>query len=257
METMSWRRRSISIPREDRISALPDSLLCHLLSFLPTKDAAVTCILSKRWKPLWLSLLILDFDDQTFTDFVRFRSFVYSVICSRDITLPLLSFHLKCSGNHRYHHNHRNHHRDINYFVYFAVQLRRVKELNLDMFCSFKLPSYVLSCRSLVVLKLKRLTVNDLDLPCVVDLPLLKTLHLESVTFRRYRYLLKLLSGCPILEDLLTKDLRIHVDTHSWGPPSEREGKILPNVVTANICTTSHIDFDWLPNVQFLRAHVV
>ncbi|PNX93525.1 F-box/LRR-repeat protein [Trifolium pratense] len=51
---------SRSIPTEDRISSLPDPILHHILSFLPTKLAATTSILSKRWNPQWLSVPVLE-----------------------------------------------------------------------------------------------------------------------------------------------------------------------------------------------------
>ena len=59
----------------DRISNLPDSLLCHILSFLPTNEAVVTTILSSRWKPLWTLIPKLDLEDNSISDHT-----VYSVL---------------------------------------------------------------------------------------------------------------------------------------------------------------------------------
>ncbi|CAM0947575.1 unnamed protein product [Alopecurus aequalis] len=39
----------------DRIGALPDHLLHHLLSFLPVQAAVRTCVLARRWRHLWRS----------------------------------------------------------------------------------------------------------------------------------------------------------------------------------------------------------
>ncbi|KAF7088234.1 hypothetical protein CFC21_091364 [Triticum aestivum] len=37
----------------DRIGALPDHMLHHLLSFLPAQAAVRTCVLARRWRHLW------------------------------------------------------------------------------------------------------------------------------------------------------------------------------------------------------------
>ncbi|KAI7751684.1 hypothetical protein M8C21_026203 [Ambrosia artemisiifolia] len=47
----------------DRISRLPDDVICHILSFLPTKHAVATSILSSRWVNLWSFLTVIDLDD--------------------------------------------------------------------------------------------------------------------------------------------------------------------------------------------------
>jgi len=48
---------------EDRISKLPESLISCILSFLPTKDAVGTSVLSKTWVYRWTSITKLDIDD--------------------------------------------------------------------------------------------------------------------------------------------------------------------------------------------------
>ncbi|KAF8101920.1 hypothetical protein N665_0201s0223 [Sinapis alba] len=63
------------------------------------------------------------------------------------------------------------------------------------------LPSNLFTCKSLVILKLAGEIL--LDVPRMVSLPSLKTLKLESVTYFKDGTLQRLLSSCPILEDLV------------------------------------------------------
>ncbi|KAG5516786.1 hypothetical protein RHGRI_037510 [Rhododendron griersonianum] len=72
---------------DDLISALPESVLVHILSFLPVQDAIKTEALSKRWQFLWTYLPSLLFrqDDYLTTNEEGFVAFV-------DKTLPVFSF---------------------------------------------------------------------------------------------------------------------------------------------------------------------
>jgi hypothetical protein len=72
---------------EDMISTLPDAVICHILSFLLTKQSVATSVLSKRWTDLWRSVPVLDFRDVKLDGretYFRFNEFVYSVLLSRN-----------------------------------------------------------------------------------------------------------------------------------------------------------------------------
>ncbi|KAK8559528.1 hypothetical protein V6N13_016272 [Hibiscus sabdariffa] len=62
----------------DHISDLPDSVLCHVLSFLPTKMLVATGVLSKRWINLWTTVPALSFSSTEFPN--RFVDSVYKVL---------------------------------------------------------------------------------------------------------------------------------------------------------------------------------
>jgi hypothetical protein len=246
---MSRRLRLSIFSHKDRISFLPDPLLEHIISYLPTKDAVATSFLSKRWKSLWRSQLNLHFDDKTFQDPFTFRQFFHSVITKRDNTLPIHSFHLI---------SRHNYNTDFYNFVYSSAITRGVQNLSIDL-CSIRttLPTFVLSSKTLSVLKLKRLELIEIsydDDPCF-DLPSLKLLHLESVAFTYHKHMRKLLlSACPILEELKVKDLIVMKRANELR--ANRDGQIISNLVRANI-SGGNIAINWLHSVQHLRIKLV
>jgi hypothetical protein len=168
--TSSSRR---PIPTIDRISDLPDSILGHILSFLPTKQAATTSILSKRWKSVWLSVLSLNFDEEPFKNCSSFQNFVYLTISLlRDNSIN--SFTFKCSRGSNFNQ------RDYNQILKFAME-RGVESLEFDMSERsrvIKLPTNILNMKTLRVLKLSHIKMGDFD---QVDFPLVKTLHLNRI----------------------------------------------------------------------------
>jgi len=246
-----------SIPTEDRISFLHDSIISHILSFLPTKDSAATTILSKRWKPLWLSVLDLDFESQSFKDFETFSHVVSSVMLTREVTIPIRSFRFKCCSR-LYDIN------DINRFLNAALE-RRIENLELTMkfwprdHLKNKLSPSIFSCKTLTLLKLKSVNLNNL--PSQIDIPLLQTLHLDCVIFMCYEEISKFLLGCPVLEELQTTVVDVHVKvnpliTMKMIPPGGRI-KHLSKLARATIIGNLYIHFFLLLAVQILSFKLV
>ncbi|XP_058741517.1 probable FBD-associated F-box protein At1g32375 [Vicia villosa] len=189
----------------DIISTLPDDILCHILSFLETKQSAATSILSKRWSHLCLSVPTLCFDTNLHyqTECSKFNDFMNSVLLARDATLSIKSFHFKVAYGCLL----RCPITTITKWINFVIQ-RRVEYLYLHLSPSGSypgLPVNILTCKTLVVLKLSGFNVEK-GYSSIV-LPSLKTLHLEIIWFPKLRDILMFLSGCPILEELYTFDV--------------------------------------------------
>ncbi|KEH22193.1 F-box/RNI superfamily protein, putative [Medicago truncatula] len=237
-----------SIPNVDRISALPDSIICHILSFLPTQQSAATTILSKRWKPLWHSLLTLHFDDRNFTDFATFRHFVYSVMLTRQ---TIRSFHLKCGLSSRCDPH------DINRFVPVAVE-KGIESISLDFsFTDFHFQirldttfSSVFNCKNLVVLKLKKLLLNVVP---QFHFPRLKTLHFDSVypMGDDNEGFNTLVERCPVLQELETIDVRFRVPTDCVG--GEFKFHTLHNLTHMELVFASNWQTKWKWLVEVLE----
>ena len=98
-----------------------------------------------------------------------------------------------------------------------------------------------------MVLKLGGLIMNHVS-SSVVDLPSLKALHLRRVHFLELRWLLQILSACPLLEDLLIRSL--HVTNFS----SDEQLKRLPKLVRADISDSFiYIPLTGFYHVEFLQ----
>lgn len=137
----------------------------------------------------------LDFESQSFKDFETFCHVVYSVMLMREVTIPIRSFRFKCCSR-LY---------DINRFLNAALE-RRIENLELTMkfwprdHLKNKLSPSIFSCKTLTLLKLKSVNLNNL--PSQIDIPLLQTLHLECVMFMCYEEISKF----PVLEELQTNE---------------------------------------------------
>ncbi|XP_045831179.1 F-box/FBD/LRR-repeat protein At4g26340-like [Trifolium pratense] len=217
----------------DRISNLPDEILCYILSFLPTKLAFTTTILSKRWTSLFKLLTTLHFDDESFSK-QAFPCFVNTVML---FTQLIKTFHLNCNSIHR------------NSFNLWIKTAKLHPLENLELRSTFHDIGIIL-CPSififptLVVLKLTKLKVVH---NIFVDLPSLKTLHLIHVVFKNKDNFNKLLNECPILEDLQTYDV-YYIEEQGEGVRL----KTLPKLMRANI-DTYDVPIKAIYNVHFLK----
>ncbi|XP_023638785.1 putative F-box/FBD/LRR-repeat protein At3g59240 isoform X2 [Capsella rubella] len=189
---------------KDIISNLPEALICHILSFLPIRVAALTSLLSKRWRYLFAFVPNLDFDDSGCRphELARmiFMNFVDRVLVLQGNS-AIDRFSLKCNNDYNYPSR-------ISSWISNVIE-RGVSDLDLSgtNISDHSMHSSVFVSKSLVRLRIETLYCNVID----VFLPKIKTLHLDSVVFGDGdSCLVKLISGCHVLEELVMIDL-------NWG----------------------------------------
>ncbi|XP_056862458.1 F-box/FBD/LRR-repeat protein At5g18770-like [Raphanus sativus] len=185
---------------EDRISLLPEQLLCHILGFLTTEEAVWTSVLSSPWSHLWKSVPRLELDSSSFAsdrvcvdfidEFLAFQGKPYylrefKLTIDHDVFHSDVSLYEPCLGR-----------VDMRKMERYQVE-NRFEQLSVDNIAT---PPLTLSaCEALVCLKLHFVRLNEfvsLSLPC------LKTMYLEDVVMPSDAAAEALISSSPVLEVL-------------------------------------------------------
>ncbi|KAG7566424.1 F-box-like domain superfamily [Arabidopsis suecica] len=214
----------------DAISWLPDEVLGKILSLIPTKQAASTSLLAKKWRNVFRLVHNLDFDDSVLLqpeedkqvrDVIKecFRNFVDRTLALQCAS-PLNKFSLKC------HYDHDSELAHVFPWVCNALD-RGVLELgvsikprwdpiprsetgvwqlpvNIQTHGDVFLPHALFTSKTLVKLTLGTRVAFG-KLPPDLSLPALKSLFIDSIFFEYEDLCYVLLPGCPVLEELFVR----------------------------------------------------
>ncbi|CAA7055567.1 unnamed protein product [Microthlaspi erraticum] len=185
----------------DIISGLSEELLIKILSYLPTKVAVSTSLLSKQWEFIWMWLPKLEYNSKYYSE-----SECERLRCFLDRNLPLHRAPVLESFRIQFRHPHLKP-EDIKLWLLTVVS-RCIRELEVSYSYPLKelnvLPSSLYTCKLLVTLRLNGPIL--LDVPRMVCLPCLKKLRLHRVTYVNKGSLQRLLSNCPVLNDLSVEE---------------------------------------------------
>ncbi|KAJ4910030.1 hypothetical protein Rs2_04651 [Raphanus sativus] len=209
--------------RMDIISHLPDDLLLRILSSLSLKDVMATSLLSGRWRSLWKLVPKLNIGDTDLNN-VCVKWVSSSLAFSNPQVLKSLDFKL-FPGDFS---------RNMTIFYRFSSMVETavycgLRELRVEfLYTSLELPSIFYACGTLETLILCRLHL--VDVPPYGSLSSLKTLCLLSVKFSSDESVQKLLSICPVLEELVVR----------------RSGYSNVEIFTINVPSLTSLSIDYL-----------
>ncbi|KAK6134332.1 hypothetical protein DH2020_011793 [Rehmannia glutinosa] len=211
----STKRLKQNPPSVDRLSRLPDAVLCQILSFLPTKLSVATSILAKRWRFLWTHVPTLDFDGENHNIINR----VIMLHKVQGLTTFRLCYMDKCD--------------DYEFETWITTAIaRNVQNLDIGLNYQFMLPRCLFTCKTLVNLTL----FNCVGIPSsgAVSLPSLKKLHLYFVRYQVDEAIPHLLSGCPVLDELIIEGI-VDKDLLQDGVSKHISAEMLTSLIEADI----------------------
>ncbi|XP_021633632.1 putative F-box/FBD/LRR-repeat protein At3g49040 [Manihot esculenta] len=175
----------------DRLTELPESIIHHIISFLPLTDATKTTILSSKFRSLWYSFPFICFNESRQTGMHRlhkrskridiFLRYVHDFLRLREPNVALERFTFRVGLDSEFHE--KSDHR-IDSAIGYALE-NHVKELDLDVvgddphyISYYRLPSAVFSAKSIALLKLKGFLLEPQDL-------ILTSSFMEDLTIER------------------------------------------------------------------------
>ncbi|CAA7020168.1 unnamed protein product [Microthlaspi erraticum] len=176
----------------DRISELPDPLICQILSYPSVKDAVRTSVLSTRWRSLWLWVPNVVLYSRDFPDLHVFKSFGDRFFnCGMTSCIQKLQLSLFDNENE-------------SYLTSWIDAASKRKLRHLDVWCvpdyqTCEIPISVYTCETLVTLNLCEVILRDAGF---VSLPCLKTMRLRDLRYPDDATFERLVSCSPVLEEL-------------------------------------------------------
>ncbi|KAJ0669104.1 putative F-box domain, FBD domain, leucine-rich repeat domain superfamily [Helianthus annuus] len=207
---------------DDRLSMMPEDILSRILSLMPTKFAARTSVLSKRWRYTWTSVTNLDFD---YTRYLRSNEKIIKkfVDGNEENFIKFVDRALKfCRTSHvklfrlhvsNYHHAIGS---SVSNWINSAVRLN-VRELDICVIQS-ELPLSVFTCNTLTSLRLELSSCDfgGWEFPSTIYLPCLKTLDIVGCNNPQAIH-----GCCPVLESLslevsCEEDFVLNIPTLKW-----------------------------------------
>ncbi|CAE6040690.1 unnamed protein product [Arabidopsis arenosa] len=180
------KRARVSSEDLDSISSLPDEILQVILSFIPTKAAIRTSVLSRRWRHIWCDIPSLSIFQEGCTNA---RESIEKIL-SRYTARKMMSFELRLIWNYYYPY--------VYSWIEFAMY-RNVENLSLTL-CIEDIPDFFYINSSVKQLYVKS-GYTKLDPKCSVSWTSLKILSLHTCNIYDEPFA-KILSGSPNLETL-------------------------------------------------------
>jgi len=172
-ELSRWQAK---VEERDIISQIHESILGHILSFLPTMEAVRTSVLSKGWIDVWTSITNLEFNDSVLCSGKKMQKEQYEYfvnkillhlanLSTQSFSLCLTSYHYEPSL--------------VSAWISSILE-KGVQKLHIQYADKLHFPSHSLfSCNSLVQLALQM--TCTLSVPTFACLPNLQSLSLSGI----------------------------------------------------------------------------